>query len=134
MRGKPTIIKKWIDWINPPASPVSSHQSSRNSYGTKTALLEQQLYPKSCCWPYSKIQEPAVFCRPADKPQPYLTSISFPTFTPVSSRWPRNRRNPLVSAGYTSSCLKSKQARERLAESRVPVRILVSSAIYDLGL
>lgn len=36
-------------------------------------------------WPQA-----AVFCRPAHRPQPDLTSISFPTFTPVSSRWPRN--------------------------------------------
>lgn len=48
----------------------------------------------------------SIACRPADRPQSNLTSINFPNFTPVSSRWPRRSRHPLVSAGFTSSCLK----------------------------
>lgn len=118
MRCKPSLVKKLINCINLPASPVSSHQTSTTPRDWKNITSRAGL--RSQCF--------------ADKPQPYLTSISFPTFMPISTRWPRNSRNPLVSDGYTSSKKKSKRERERLSESDVPVRILVSRAIHHLGL
>lgn len=74
----------------------------------------------------------AVGCRPADRPQPYLTSISFPTATPTSSRWPGQGRNTLLSTGYTSSCLKSRGGRERQRHRLAGVDVRIS-AINHLG-